>query len=564
LEKHIAFITYETPFAPGGGIAAVMKHLPPAISAVSNIPTYVITPFHHKINQTANFEPNMQTMAIIDIDFYSQRLEVEVKSYQDKVNWIFLKPIHPSKLSKKLFAGTNHPYDLSSSNSDIQSTLLRDSLLFGKAASAALKKICPKCQWIILMQDWEAATCTLSFNQIADDELKILPFLTLHNSYDCGLNKEALSEIGLGNEISPGGTILEAALPHIRYPIFTVSDQFALDLSQEINQSEIMIPHIVNQISSNLVGINNGPFINLQIPKKIYQAGLKGDLLPIAEWKKKKRKSALRIIRSFKPKNDELVWGYPAQFSNDDLPWFVMAGRDDSRQKGYELACLAASKFLEQSHQACFIFFPIPGDEGIQGIEFLRDLADKFPSNVICYPFIFRKGYFPIIQGASFGMMPSYYEPFGMANEYFLNGTSCLGRATGGITQQIVPIRDAISFTGEVELRANRWHSTDIHPSGFLFREKDTIKGVLNDWEEINAASYLLDPAGKNRLEDRKQLSLVKEISGEMNACMLDASELYSSQRDKYYQALINGAQYITENFSWDKAAQKYIDFVIL
>ena len=34
-------------------------------------------------------------------------------------------------------------------------------------------------------------------------------------------------------------------------------------------------------------------------------------------------------------------------------------------------------------------------------------------------PFIFVEGYRAALQGAAFGVMPSLYEPFGMANEFY-------------------------------------------------------------------------------------------------------------------------------------------------
>ena len=41
---NIAFVSYETPFAPCGGIAAVMGRLPARVQAVSHVDSVVITP----------------------------------------------------------------------------------------------------------------------------------------------------------------------------------------------------------------------------------------------------------------------------------------------------------------------------------------------------------------------------------------------------------------------------------------------------------------------------------------------------------------------------------------
>ena len=360
LKRHIAFISYETPYAPAGGIAAVMAYLPKAIQSKTQVPTFVITPFHFKIERTSQLEPKMETIATFDIPFDSKQITVEVKLFHKDINWVFLKPIIPRPALFNFFAGNKHPYDLGPGQSVGQSELQRDSLFFGKAASSALAEICPDCDWIVMMQDWEAATCSFYSSQNEDQSLNHSAYLTLHNSYDSGMDRATLEKAGLHNLSNLGHTVLEISLQLVRDPIFTVSEQFALDLSNELSQSEIMIPHITGQLSPRLYGINNGPFISRQFPETIYLAGLDGDINPISQWKEEKRAQAIKIIRDFTPKRDELFWGDTTMFSGADLPWFVMAGRDDSRQKGYEIACMAIDKLLEKDDSACFIFFPIP------------------------------------------------------------------------------------------------------------------------------------------------------------------------------------------------------------
>jgi glycogen synthase len=505
----------------------------------------------------------MDTITTFDLNFLSKQISVEVKIFPDEVSWIFLKPLATETNSIQFFGGGKHPYDVASEGSKSPSILLRDSLFFGRAAAAALERICPDCRWTVLMQDWEAATCILSFANEAVSEIIKSSYLTLHNSYDSGINPEILADAGLENLPIKGHTVLEKSLQFVQNPIFTVSEQFSLDLSNEIFQSEIMIPHITSQISTRLYGINNGPFIKNQVPESVIQAGRNGNILPLSEWKNKKRTQALEIIRSFTQSTKEPGWGDIAKFKGAELPWFVMAGRDDSRQKGFEVACIAVDKFLEQEDQACFIFFPIPGDEGLEGIQFIQELAVKYPARVLCFPFLFREGYFPIMQGATFGMMPSYYEPFGMANEFFLNGISCLGRATGGIIQQIVPYREARSFSSAVSERSDRWHSGNASPSGFLFREDDGLESALDDWKAINRADYSVGVPSKNRLKARGELGIVNSMSSEMRSCVQDAVHLYQSNREKYFEFIINGISYINKNFSWEISAQKYIDRIM-
>jgi hypothetical protein len=147
-----------------------------------------------------------------------------------------------------------------------------------------------------------------------------------------------------------------------------------------------------------------------------------------------------------------------------------------------------------------------------------------------------------------------------MANEFFLNGLSCIGRATGGIVQQIVPNREALSFTRAVSSKSDRWHLQGAPPTGFLFREDNRIKSALDDWQAINAADYAIDEPGKNRLEKRQELNLVRSMVSEMKDCLEDAAGLYISDHEKYLKFIIDGISFIKENFSWEYSAKKYLE----
>jgi glycosyltransferase involved in cell wall biosynthesis len=367
-----------------------------------------------------------------------------------------------------------------------------------------------------------------------------------------------LVKIGLDPADHPGETVLECALPLIQDPVFTVSEQFALDLSSETLQAEIMIPHIGSKLYPRLLGVNNGAFIDKSIPDEVFIPGQKGNYSPIQSWKTKNREKAFAAMDKLSPSVNTPIWGDLQRFDRRDEPWFVMAGRDDSRQKGYELACIATDLFLQNNDQARFIFFPIPGDEGLSGIEFIHELADKYPQYVLGFPFLFREGFFAFLQGATFGIMPSYYEPFGMANEYYLNGVGCIGRATGGITQQIVPHRQVSSFSPSVKRRADKWHPQASPPTGLLFRERDDLPNTLQDWRKINAADYKISSQKSNRLKQRRRLITIQSMADELQSCLVDATQIYLTRQDLYYEMLINGIAYITSNFTWEHTARVY------
>jgi glycogen synthase len=557
LNQKIAFVTYETPFAPGGGISAVMAHLPHALQRATQENIFVITPFHFNLPKTAAAQPGMNPIGEFTVPFDGSHIPVDLLVLQQDVSWIFIKPRMPRSDQKPFFAGRKHPYDLHQEHTGGASDLLRDSLFFGKAISQALPLIDPASAWILLLQDWEAAPTTFAITNPSSVKTPVDLFLTLHNTYDHGISSDDFEKVALDPADFPGNTVLECALPLLKDPILTVSEQFARDFSSEWLISNILMPHLSSKISPRLVGLNNGIFKDLVVPEKVVRPTASNDTQQFFAWKSANRISASLALDKLADSPETPIWGDLKQFRREDLPWFVLAGRDDPRQKGYEIACMAADKFLSEGGEASFLFFPIPGDEGLAGISFIHDLADKFPASVLCLPFLIREGFLAVMQGSSYGIMPSYYEPFGMANEFYLSGVVCIGRATGGILQQVVPYREVGSFSPAVRRRSDYLHGSTNPPTGLLFREEDAIPTAHEDWLAFDQAGYELG-AANDRLTQRRQLPLFRSMAVELADCIDDAVQIYARDPEIYYQLLVNGIAYIQQGFNWELTAMKY------
>ena len=554
----LAFVTYETPFAPAGGIAAVMGRLPHYVFKASGLETIVVTPYHHKIGKTANLPTQEVGQTLVDSP--NGNLPIKLRLYEQDVLWYFLQPEQPD-----FFSGTPHPFRVGDTQDESARNLLRDSLLFGRATANALQEIDPDADWVLMMQDWEAATTALA---LSGTHHRMKLFLTLHNSYDNPVTDEQLAQWGIQYNSCPGTTVLNRAIPSAQRTIFTVSDQFAADLCDDEFQSKIMAPHLTEMLRPRLLGVNNGPFADLAVDSRVLRKAMAGHHRPIAEWKAKNRKKALLALKDFQPSPEKPIWGDLAKFEPDpSLCWFVMAGRDDPRQKGYDIAAAAIETFLKDNGKACFFFFPIPGDEGLPGLIFLKDLARMFPKNVLAFPFLWSEGFFATLRGASFGLMPSLYEPFGMSNEFYLNGTLGIGRATGGIIQQIVPLRGVSCFSHAAEVRAAKWHGSSANPTGLLFRETDSIQSSEWDWQGINRAAYNLGGL-PNRLQERRGIAgdpdlpgyqLFRAVSDELRLGLNDAVRLFTQNPDLYYRMVTDGIAFIQRTFSWERAAGEYL-----
>jgi glycosyltransferase involved in cell wall biosynthesis len=311
----------------------------------------------------------------------------------------------------------------------------------------------------------------------------------------------------------------------------------------------------------SLYGRNNGPFERPRIDPEALDAARAGDYRPLAEWKRQKWIEFLDELRRLAPTEERPVWGDPGQFSGGATHGpgtkFIMAGRDDSRQKGYEVFAESADNYLKGGGEGQFIMFPIPGDEGICGLRFLEELANRHPGNVLVLPFRFREGFHAALQGSQFGCMPSPYEPFGMANEIALCGAVGVGRATGGNLHQIVPLREPPSFTEAVRVRADRWHGDSARPTGLLYRESE-LTSAEADWAEIIRADYDVKGGSKGRLEQRRKIPTFTAMVEVLTDTFKQAAGIYRDRTELYYDMLVAGVDHILRNFSWEKAAKEY------
>ncbi len=569
MDKKIAFIAYESPFAPCGGIAAVMGRLPGYMQDASGLGVIAMTPYHHNIPKTQKIN---NIVGNFSIEFEGQLISINIhKHLTEKWSWYFIEPIDyllpPDGI--KYFAGKPHPYLIVKGNPSVNAEKLRrDALLLGRSIHNTLDVVDPKAEWILMMQDWETATTVLdlaSKGKHQNDKYKL--FITLHNSYDSGVTDSHLLQVGINPVACPGDTVLQRAIPFVKYPVFTVSEQFALDLVEDDFQAQVMAPHLQELLKPRLLGVNNGPFIDLAFSRDMLQEVREGKLKRLQEWKAENRRTALNALKKFTPSEDKPLWGDLSQFdTNDSACWFVMAGRDDPRQKGYDVAAAAVESFLKVSTnhngKARFFFFPIPGDEGLFGLDFLKILADNFPDKVLVFPFVWQEGFFATLCGANYGIMPSLYEPFGMANEFYLKGSVGIGRAMGGLLHQIVPFWAASSFSYAAEIRTMRWHSESAHPTGILFKERDHIVSVIKDWNGINTAQYATEetPTRPNRVQERLQYPLFRAMVHELKLSLTDAVNI---EPTLYYRMLVEGIDFIQNSLSWERAAEEYVRNVI-
>jgi glycogen synthase len=513
----------------------------------------VITPYHHRIEATTSL--CMSDVANFPVPYSCRAMpgkkrdvHVSIRLHEDQgCPFYFLRAEDDG-----FFAGFPHPYAVDS--------LLRDSLFFAAATVRALEHLHPQERCVLLLQDWEGTTTVLALQQRRSLHRLLI---TLHNSYDSGaLYDEDLETVGIDpascSGPEPGSGVLERAIPLAQQPVLTVSEQFALDLKQDVYQTKVMAPQLQRIREFHPRGISNGPFSELRFDRTYTVQGLAG--IPyLKQWKIRERMHLLESLER-SAREGKLIAGDLGEFHEDESSWFVMAGRDDQRQKGYEVAAEAVKRFLEGDGHARFLFFPIPGDAGIERLEFLRQVAERWSSSVIVLPSLPKPDFLSALHGASYALIPSLYEPFGMANEFYMNGLVAIARATGGIIQQVVPLRAAACFSPAVSQVAERWHSTSSHPTGLLYRERADLPSVVDDWKTMDEAWGHIGIPTQHGGEN----AVFRSMCDELLLAMKDAVRIFTESPELYFGMLLEGVSHIERTFSWDRSAAEYARYCFI
>jgi glycogen synthase len=546
--RTIVLVTFETEFAPCGGLAAVMKILPKRLAKLETC--FTIAPYFRNITGNKSVNSDIRhTGEEFRLVFGGKRETVRIRQHADDLGFVtYLLE------SERYFTAPSDPYI----NPGDPSRLLRDSLFFCAAAPKALALLCDTSKAVLHLQDWETASVVHTSRSISALE-SVDCLVTLHNPYDRGLSPEEASLIGA--ESLPGPSVLTKMLPFVRGPITTVSRNFADELTGDPLHAFVFADHLQPLFKSKgIAGVDNGLFGELKFPfsREAQREAERENFKLIQKEKWEKRiKLADRLgsyLKSLSGNAGNKVWGEGLELSDPKVPVFFLLGRDDPRQKGYDVASDAIRSIPKG--KARYIFTPMPGDEGYDGLSFLRKLTEDRPGEAIVFPFRIDPDAFVALQsGCSYMVMCSLYEPFGGANEAYLAGMPVVARATGGLVQQVVPKnRGTLSPLGQ--RLVDRYHSSDMAPTGFLYRE-DERDDDIDGWRRIVDCAYSVRRPMGDRVSDRRGTPLFDRMTDGASRSLREAIELYTSDQLGYAEMIYNG-YLILRSFSWDRAIRSY------
>ena len=531
--RKIIFLSFENRLVELGGLAAVTRHLPQALVEAGE-QVIMLSPLHSTERARAALENGELEECFPLTDFHLCAYSGKIRCYKDLKQKI---PTYYLNIEKQFTAGEN-PYGYFEPE-----FLLLDSLVFSAGVPFALNKLGITKDIILHANDWETAPVAVTSKYAVISGLleQARTILTLHNSFDSEIRKRR-KQMFFGREI-PGGTVLQCSIPLLNGPLTTGSSAFAYELRNDPIQRGVFVNHLQACFSRNpplgiengIFGNNSGPFKEIVLKNKKQKA-----FKDLISEKAKYRKQLLgELINS----DDTRIIGR-FKFPKDDssIPVFVMLGRLDLTQKGFDVIFHAFERLPRGS--AKLLFCP-SSNNSPENLVFFREMEKRCSGDIVILPFrITDAQYTLFLRGASFLVMPSFYEPFGSATEAFLNGTPVLARATGGLFTQINPLND---------MKIPPAYKSIIHfdrslfpPNGILFREEAENENQEKQWGDLSG----LTP--EMRISNPVYSAMVKSAHDALGI----AIDTYSDSH-KYVSLVFNGLKQV-DGFSWKTAAGKY------
>jgi glycogen synthase len=532
---HVVFCSFESRFAKSGGLSSVISNILPYIKETSEVQDVaLLSPFYPGIIPSNKLK---SSGIAFDVQLGRRSVKTEILEY----NYNYSQPrkgtVKEFYLKAKGFFDAKNslrdPYLYDKNDREANFQRLRENALFYcRAVPMALKALDIREDAVLHLHEWQTALCSLTVKEaMINGTIKSCGSIqTMHNSYDAPLEPANLSAIlDLSRRKKMKGmperlySAYQIGLKVTDAPVTTVSEHFASELTTDIIQTKYYAPHVQSTLKKCTVhGVNNGMFMDFspEFPRRE-----KHSINEIQKIKLKNRKTLLKFLSTYRPKErfgDLTFQGKTILKLPDEIPIAVMTGRLDPTQKGYYVFLRAIERFVEDELKV--VLAPMPVNTA--DLDYFYEVACKCRGNVTVYPLRMEKGYNEIQTGATFGVMPSVYEPFGAAVEYMAKGTVNIGRATGGLVDQID------------------------RGCGFLYRED----AVFYTPENVNDFIETSDV-----VQARKTNPWAQNMADSLYKVLRRAISTYQNKPDNYYRMIRKGFEK-AGMFTWDRAAKKYFN----
>lgn len=529
--KNVVFCSFESRFAPSGGLAAVTKKVLPYLKGIRQVKRVLLmTPFYPYIIDDKKLT---STGITFDVTFDNKTVNVEIYKFEAPdgggVEEYYLKAGGFFNSQNAI----NDPYGYYPDDPGQNDGAIRhNALFFCKAVPPAVKAVGLREDIVFHLQEWQTTLIALTAKEAMLNNTLVSCgcVQTIHNPFDSWISSESLAKFTDNKKIlehpgfktNNGLTAYQLGLQLMDAPLTTVSEYFAGELTSDLLQTGFFAPHLQDIFKKNgVVGINNALFVNF--PPE-YSQKENQTIAEIKKIKSEKRKDLLKILDTYFPPGRFGTLTYKSRSIvrlPEEVPILVMSGRLDPFQKGFDILLRAVEKFDEDEIKVVLCPMPIKASH----LDYFREVADKCKGNITVFPIRMEKGYQELQMGSTFGIMPSIYEPFGAAIEYMVSGTVTIARETGGLVDQV---------------RHNQ--------CGFLFRENPETYTMDN----IRAYSQANDS-----VQTRAGNPWVESMAAALAETLAGAADIYRNHPDTYYGQIAAGFQQ-AKSFTWQKAAESY------
>ena len=544
------WITIERDPAKAGGLGAVSKTIPAALNAVLGADVRVIVPGLRPILAEGGWEDTGER-AELPLDWPGMPRWAEFRLLQRYEaatrTWVYA-------VAHDLFFGNfGHLYFRGNHEETLgDDPLFRTAMLFNRAAAffaprlngtgptrGALATFSGECDFV-MVHDWLTGPCL----GLLPPSYAVGKIFMLHNTYDEQRHPEhARAALGLAatplannyGNYSP----LEAAVYEAHVVIANQNyvrslfqrDTFDLllkNLSDKINQGRLYDMH--HAISSDYDPVG-APALQ------------KDGFQPLV---KTKTGAGVEELLEFKRANKLALQRLLGLEENPEAVLYAWVGRFDPLQKGFYLVMDEVLGFLQRHRSAQWILAGSNSNNDPRVREFLEEVHGQPALSRVLYAkdkFINREAVIRIYAGSDFFLMPSLYEPFGLAQlEAMMLGCIPVVHGVDGLRSTVsdpeIDIlededapREAVHGYGQVGVKMT-WMNVP------LYRE---AMGRQVNGEPLNHQEKWVigDCHRKFRMALRRARRILQE------------SELRA-------EVMQNGRRYVTEEHNWEQIIRRY------
>jgi glycogen synthase len=567
-QRTIVFLSYENRWGWSGGNAAVATMLPDELARAGES-VIRLSPLHSAL-RTAPKRTELEPCGRCFVPFDGSIVPVSLHlATENDRRWYLFEAA--GFFDADGGVGGGDPYVFSdetrADRDGPDSKLLRDALFAARAVPCVLATLATRGtitrNLVVHVQDWELAAAALTVKEaLLGETLQSIDasvVLTLHNPYDHYLPDEGLGRITNRWQAEQwpavddtNRTVLARMIPLADAAISTVSRRFAQELTADPLQTGHFTRHYQRILArQGVIGIDNGAFLAADDDPTLERAVemvRRGQVEPILERKATARSNALHRLERYQahlraaPHRDELIFGALDGGEGRSLPdlpngtpIFLMTGRLDPSQKGFDVFAGAIEQLpAGMGRYIVSPMSPLAFDADVgRHLSYLRGLAERRPGEVVVMPFRLTEIYAELVQGVTWSVWPSLYEPFGGVTEPYTWLTPVVARATGGLVQQVV---DASASPAQA--------------TGILYREKVP---AARSWQEAEQRAMLaaVDPAV------RKTTPLFVAQAAALARAISQATELYRDHRADYGRLLAN-LPAMCRQLDWPRSVADY------